>query len=255
MKPDAGSPAEVQRPPEPRAGSEGGPGAQRGVRSWVRREGRLTPAQGRALAASEGQRLLARPQDAHFDVVGHFGRRAPLTLEIGCGNGEFITHAAARRPGDDFIGLEVHRPGLGHALQQAERSALTNLVFFELDAAEHLDRLLPDDCLSRCCVFFPDPWPKKRHHKRRLLQAAFARVLWRKLRAEGRLFLATDWADYHAWMLELFEASPDWVNALGPGRDAPRPAWRPLTRFEARGRRLGHSVHDLIYLPVGKPIG
>jgi tRNA (guanine-N7-)-methyltransferase len=223
------------------------------VRSWVRREGRLTPGQGRALEGSRGRRLLdAAALALPFDPLGHFGRVAPLHLEIGCGNGEFLTTRAAANPGDHFIGLEVHRPGLGHALARAEALALDNLVLLELDAAEGLDRLLPDDSLSACYVFFPDPWPKKRHHKRRLLKPAFAHLLWRKLRGEGRLFLATDWADYHATMLEVFESTPTWCNALGPGRAAPRPLWRPETRFEGRGRRLGHRVHDLLYLPAGK---
>jgi len=229
--------------------------ARRGVRSWVRREGRLTPGQARAIEGADGHRLL-RPAaaDLPLDAARHFGQAAPLHLEIGCGTGDFLVARAEANPGDHFIGLEVHRPGLGHALHAAARLALDNLVLLELDAAEGLDRLLPDDSLTACYVFFPDPWPKKRHHKRRLLQPGFARLLWRKLRAEGRLFLATDWADYHAWMLEVFENSPDFLNALGPGRDAPRPAWRPVTRFEQRGHRLGHTVHDLLYLPVGKPV-
>jgi len=228
-------------------------GVRRGVRSWVRREGRLTPGQARALDDECAHRLLRPAPDAlPFDATRHFGRQAPLQLEIGCGNGEFLIARASANPGDHFIGLEVHRPGLGHLLREAQTLALGNLALFEMDAAAGLDGLLPDACLSACHIFFPDPWPKKRHHKRRLINPAFARLLWRKLCAEGRLFLATDWADYHTWMLEVFEQSPNWCNALGPGRDAPRPAWRPVTRFERRGLRLGHRVHDLVYLPVGK---
>lgn len=236
---------------EPGEGEGGESGARRGVRSWVRREGRLTPGQARALDSESGRRLL-EPAALPFDATRHFGRAAPLHLEIGCGNGDFLIARASANPADHFLGLEVHRPGLGHALREAQALALENLALVELDASEGLDRLLPDDSLHACYVFFPDPWPKKRHHKRRLLQPAFARLLWRKLSAEGRLFLATDWADYHAWMRELFDGSKDWCNALGPGRDAPRPAWRPVTRFEGRGHRLGHGVHDLMYLPVGK---
>lgn len=225
---------------------------ERGIRSWVRREGRLTQGQSRALTRDAGSRLIEAPATGPLAIESSFGRHGPLYLEIGCGNGEFITRMAARHPDNCYLGLEVHRPGLGYALQKAEQAGLANLRLMGLDAAESLDRLLPEGCLSGCYIFFPDPWPKKRHHKRRIIQAPFLELLQRKLARHGRIWLATDWGPYFEWMVETFESSGAWRNLAGPGRAAPRPAWRPLTRFEQRGLRLGHEVRDLVYAPLAR---
>lgn len=225
----------------------------RGIRSWVRREGRITAAQQRALAVERGSRLLVASDAGTIDPVSLGDPGLPLFLEIGCGNGEFLTQLAAQRPDARYLGLEVHRPGLGYGLQRAETLGLANCWFLDGDAAAGLNCLLPDRSLSGCFVFFPDPWPKKRHHKRRLVQAEFLTVLARKCADHARLWLATDWADYAEHMQCVLSDHPAWVNLAGPRGVAPRPAWRPLTRFEARGLRLGHRVTDLLYGRAAPP--
>ena len=219
---------------------------QRRIRSYVRREGRLTRAQARAL-----RELLPRYGIGHpgpgLEPEAIFGRRAPLTLEIGFGNGEALLSAARAHPERDYLGVEVHRPGVGRLLNGLAEAALENVRVICADAAEVVRDRLPDDCLDACWIFFPDPWPKKRHHKRRLIQPGFAHALASRLKAGGILHLATDWTDYAEHMLEVLDAEPLLVNTAGRGRCSERPEWRPETRFEARGARRGHPVHDLVY--------
>lgn len=219
---------------------------QRRIRSFVRREGRLTPAQARAL-----QELLPRYGVEHpgpaIEPRAIFGREAPLTMEIGFGNGEALLSAARAHPERDFLGIEVHRPGVGRLLNGLAETGTENVRVVCADAAEVVRDRLPEACLDACWVFFPDPWPKKRHHKRRLIQPQFASALASRLKPGGILHLATDWTDYAEHMLEVLDAEPLLVNAAGPGHYAPRPEWRPETRFETRGARRGHAVHDLIY--------
>ncbi|MDR3416281.1 MAG: tRNA (guanosine(46)-N7)-methyltransferase TrmB [Nevskia sp.] len=219
----------------------------RAVRSFVRREGRITPAQQQAL-----QHLWPRygieTTGALLDPAAAFGRTAPLVVEIGFGSGDHLLAGARARPGADFLGIEVHRPGVGRVLQQAEKDGLNNLRVICADAVEVLRDCLPPGCVDEIVIFFPDPWPKKRHHKRRLIQPDFARVLVRALRGGGRLRLATDWADYARHMLEVLGAEPGLRNVAGDGALIERPADRPLTRFEARGLRLGHAVADLEFV-------
>ena len=217
----------------------------RTIRSFVKREGRLTRAQRRAL-----DKLLPRyglAADTMIEPVAIFGHSAPLILEIGFGNGESLAAMAAQDPTSDFIGIEVHRPGIGHLLLDLERQDLVNVRVFTADAIEVLKCCIPDNILERVLLFFPDPWPKKRHHKRRIVQHEFIRQLARKLVPGGILHMATDWENYAGHMLDIMTAEPEFRNCAGKGNVSPRPAWRPVTKFERRGQRLGHGVWDLLF--------
>lgn len=219
-------------------------GARRAVRSFVRREGRLTRAQARAL---EGlwPRYGLRPE-ALQDLEQAFGRPGPVTLEIGFGSGDALVALARRHPERRYLGIEVYRPGIGRVLQRLAAEGIENVRLLEGDATELLP-WLPAGVLDEILIFFPDPWPKKRHHKRRLIQPAFVVELVRVLRPGGRLHLATDWEDYALHMLEVLERAEGLENLAGPGCFATRPASRPETRFERRGRARGHRVWDLRY--------
>jgi tRNA (guanine-N7-)-methyltransferase len=217
----------------------------RRIRSFVRREGRLTPGQQKALDELWPRYGLSAQQ--RLDAPATFGRRAPLTLEIGFGNGANLAAMAGAEPDGDFIGIEVHRPGVGRLLKTIAEHHLDNVRIFCDDAVDVLNRCIDDHSLDRILLFFPDPWPKTRHHKRRIVQPAFVGLLARKLRGGGLLHMATDWQAYAEHMLEVMEASAAFRNTAGPGRYAARPASRPVTRFEERGQRLGHGVRDLLY--------
>lgn len=219
--------------------------ATRSIRSFVRRRGRLTAAQRRALDTL-WTRFGAEPGPGLLDLDALFGRHAPRTLEIGFGDGEALAAAALAHPEMDFLGIEVHRPGIGHLLLRAEALGLTNLRVLCADAVEVFEHHLADGGLACIRIFFPDPWPKSRHHKRRLLQPPFAAQMAAKLEPGGRLHLATDWEDYAEHMLAVLEATAGLVNVAGPGRFVPS-GTRPVTRFERRGERLGHGVRDLIF--------
>jgi len=217
----------------------------RTIRSFVRREGRITRAQEQALT-----RLWPRyglEADARLDLDACFGRRAPRTLEIGFGNGETLASLANQELTTDFLGVEVHRPGIGHLLLTLERRELDNVRVISADAIQVLKTCLPDASLDRVLLFFPDPWPKKRHHKRRIVQPDFVELLARKLRTGGVLHMATDWEDYAQHMLEVMAGTASFRNRAGPGNTFPRPDYRPLTKFEQRGLRLGHGVRDLLF--------
>jgi tRNA (guanine-N7-)-methyltransferase len=181
-----------------------------------------------------------------LDLRRLFGREARLTLEIGFGNGESLLALAAARPGEDFLGVEVHRPGVGHLLLRSEALGLANLRVGCGDAVEMLDQWLGDATLDAVLLYFPDPWPKKRHHKRRIVQPPFVDLVARKLKPGGRFRLATDWQNYAEHMLEVVGACTRLENEFDAGY-APRPDSRPLTRFESRGHRLGHEVWDLSF--------
>ena len=219
---------------------------RRSIRSFVIRNGRLTGAQGEAL-----ERLLPRFGlpfvEEPLEPEAVFGRRAPLHLEIGFGNGDALVDMAGARPDVDFIGCEVHAPGVGHALIALEERGLENVRIVQHDAMEVLERMLAPAALDRVLLFFPDPWHKKRHHKRRIVQREFLDAVARALAPGGLLHCATDWADYATWMLEHIEPDTRFENVAGAGRTSPRPAWRTSTRFERRGERLGHEVADLLY--------
>jgi tRNA (guanine-N7-)-methyltransferase len=220
------------------------PDHPRAIRSFVTRGGRITTAQERAL-----QELWPRygiePGAAPLDLDAFFGRRARRVAEIGFGNGDNLLALAASRPDEDFLGIEVHRPGVGRLLLQLQERALGNVRVVCRDAVEVLERDLGGPCLDEILILFPDPWPKKRHHKRRLIQPAFVALLAERLREGGALRLATDWEPYAAEMLTTLSAQARLRNVSLEGGFIPRPAGRSPTRFERRGERLGHQVWDL----------
>ena len=218
---------------------------RRSVRSFVMRAGRITDAQRRALAElwprfglSYGPQVL--------DLTALYGREAPCTLEIGFGNGEHLAARAQAEPGRNFLGVEVHRPGIGHLLMAAAAAGLDNLRAIDHDAVEVLRDQIAPDTLDEIQILFPDPWPKTRHHKRRLIQPEFAALAASRLRTGGWLRLATDWAPYAEHMRLVLDACPLLARQHA---DAPpvAPAARAATRFEQRGLRLGHEVADLAY--------
>lgn len=226
--------------------------SHRHVRSFVVRAGRLTQAQARALEElwpRFGIELSRTPLD--LDAV--FGRVAPRMLEIGFGAGEALLAFAQAHPEIDCIGIEVHPPGVGHLLLGIERERLTNVRVIAHDAVDLLSHAIAAASIDAIHVFFPDPWPKKRHHKRRLIQPAFVESLTRVLKPRGDLRLATDWEHYALHMREVLESCPALRNVHGKNEFAPRAAERPLTRFERRGQRLGHQVWDLHYQRTDAP--
>lgn len=231
----------------PDGAQEDAPRHHRAVRSFVRRAGRLTASQSRALAEL-WPRFGVEPPAGALDLDALFGRRAPRSMEIGFGNGSNLAALAARHPERDYLGVEVHDPGVGHLLLSIERDALTNIRIARHDAVEVVTQWLPPACIDETLIFFPDPWHKKRHHKRRLVQADFLRNLARVTSPGGRLHLATDWAPYAEEMLAAGEAAPEWKNLAAGGGYAERPATRPETKFERRGLALGHEVFDLLFL-------
>jgi tRNA (guanine-N7-)-methyltransferase len=215
------------------------------VRSFVARAGRMTTAQERAWREL-WPRYGIPEADGMLDLDLLFGREAPRTLEIGFGNGESLVALAASHPGEDFLGIEVHRPGVGHLMLRAEALGLANIRVACRDAVEVLEQRIADAALDNVLLYFPDPWPKKRHHKRRLVQPVFVDLVARKLKAGGRFRLATDWQHYAEQMLAVVGACARLENEFDAGY-APRPESRPLTRFEIRGQRLGHEVWDLSF--------
>jgi tRNA (guanine-N7-)-methyltransferase len=232
----------AKSPPKPFTVEEG----HRKVRSFVLRQGRFTPAQQRAfdeLWPRYGLDYTGTPRD--FDGV--FGRRAKRVLEVGFGNGEALRFAARQDPDRDLIGIEVHAPGVGRLLNALAADEASNVRVYHHDAVEVLQHEIPDASLDEVRIYFPDPWHKKRHNKRRLVQPALAAVLVRKLAAGGRLHLATDWHDYAEQMWDVLDATPGLRNRAGPRGHVPRPPWRPQTHFETRGQKLGHGVWDLLY--------
>jgi tRNA (guanine-N7-)-methyltransferase len=217
----------------------------RRIRSFVRREGYMTRAQQAALARL-GERFVIAPQ-GEIDLDCLFGRRAPRVLEIGFGMGDALAAMARVQPDRDYLGIEVHRPGVGSLLLKLEKDAIANVRILCADAVEVLQQHLPDESFDAVHLFFPDPWPKRRHHKRRIVQAAFVDLVCRKLKPGGRFHMATDWEDYARHMLAVMTAAPRFVNLAGTGKFSTRPIERPLTKFEQRGQRLGHGVWDLLF--------
>jgi tRNA (guanine-N7-)-methyltransferase len=217
---------------------------RRPIRSFVLRAGRMGPGQARALAELGPRFVLAfEPRLADFDA--HFGRRAPRVLEIGFGMGDATAAIAQARPDTDFIGVEVHAPGVGALLKRIGEAGLANLRLIRHDAVDVLEHMVGEGSLAGIHVFFPDPWHKARHHKRRLIQPAFVRLLASRLAPGGYLHGATDWKPYAEQMLAVMAAEPALRNTHAGY--APRPAYRPLTKFENRGLGLGHGVWDLVF--------
>jgi tRNA (guanine-N7-)-methyltransferase len=214
------------------------------IRSFVLRAGRMGPGQQRALQTL-GPRYLLPLAAQPLDLDHTFGRTAPRVLEIGFGMGDATAQVAASQPGTDFIGIEVHAPGVGALLKQVGERGLTNVRIVQHDAVEVLRQMIAPAALAGVHLWFPDPWHKKRHHKRRLVQGAFVAELLTRLAPGGYLHCATDWEPYAQQMLEVLQAEPGLVNTAAGY--APRPDWRPLTKFEQRGLRLGHGVWDLVF--------
>jgi tRNA (guanine-N7-)-methyltransferase len=217
----------------------------RGIRSFVVRAGRMGPGQARALAGL-GPRFVLPYVPELADFAASFGREAPRVLEIGFGMGGATAAIAQALPAIDFIGVEVHPPGVGALLKRIGELELTNLRLIQHDAIEVLQHMIAPASLSGVQVFFPDPWHKKRHHKRRLIQPEFVALLANRLAPGGYLHCATDWQPYAQQMLEVLSADPALRNTAEGY--APRPAYRPLTKFEDRGLKLGHGVWDLIFV-------
>jgi tRNA (guanine-N7-)-methyltransferase len=217
------------------------------IRSFVLRTGRMTVAQSRALEELWPLYGIDYP-GGPLDLDAAFGRQAPKTLEIGFGDGELLVTLAAANPQRDYLGLEVHTPGVGHCLLRAAELALTNLRVIRHDAVEVIRSAIPAESLDEVLVYFADPWPKKRHHKRRIVQTAFADLVASRLRDGGTWRLATDWEPYAEWMREVLDPHPLFENAAGAVGYVPRPSARPVTKFERRGTRLGHVVRDLEYV-------
>ena len=220
----------------------------RSVRSFVTRAGRITAAQERALEVLWPKFGVDPHGPLDLDVL--FGRSAPRTAEIGFGNGENLLAMAAAHPQRDYLGIEVHRPGVGRVLLGLETQGLTNVRVICQDAVEVLERVLPPASLAEILVLFPDPWPKKRHHKRRLIQPAFVGLLAECLKPGGVVRLATDWSPYAEEMLGTLNAEARLRNLSPRGDFVARPADRAATRFERRGERLGHPVWDLAFARV-----
>ncbi|MGH8117071.1 MAG: tRNA (guanosine(46)-N7)-methyltransferase TrmB [Rhodanobacteraceae bacterium] len=226
----------------------------RGIRSFVLREGRITPAQQRAFA-EHWPRFGLDYSGTTRDLDAVFSRRAPRVLEIGFGNGEALAWSAAHDPARDYLGIEVHRPGVGRLLNALAAADLCNVRVWNHDAVEVLRDEIPRESLDELRIWFPDPWPKKRHHKRRLIQPEFAALLAARVRPGGLLHLATDWPEYALHMQEVLAAQPGWHLRKGDSGESRRPSWRIETRFERRGLERGHPVTDLLYERVPPSTG
>ena len=230
-----------ETPVQPEDGEER---QHRRIKSFVMRAGRMTEGQQRGL--EQGTPLFVLPlADAPVDFDQVFGRSAPRSLEIGFGMGHSLLEMAAASPEQDFIGVEVHTPGVGSLLKLIGEESLTNLRLLQHDAVEVLTHMIPANSLAGIHVFFPDPWHKARHNKRRLIQPPFVALLASRLKPGGYFHCATDWEEYAHQMLEVLSAEPTLVNSADGF--APRPEYRPLTKFENRGIRLGHGVWDVIF--------
>ena len=224
--------------------SDEAPAAHRAIRSFVLRQGRVSAAQRRA-----HHELLPKfgvpYQQAMLDLDAMFGRAGEKYLEIGFGMGETTAHIATAFPDRDYLAIEVHTPGVGALLKTIGAQAIHNIRVVQHDAVEVLKNMIAAESFSGAHIFFPDPWPKKRHHKRRLIQAPLVKLIASKLRSGAYLHVATDWEEYAQQILLVLNAEPTLQNTAADF--APRPDYRPLTKFEARGLRLGHGVWDIVF--------
>ncbi|TAN06204.1 MAG: tRNA (guanosine(46)-N7)-methyltransferase TrmB [Rhodanobacteraceae bacterium] len=222
------------------------PKHHRAIRSFVLREGRITPAQQRAFA-EHWARYGVDYTGTFRDLDTLFDRHAPRVLEIGFGNGEALAWAGEHDPARDYLGIEVHRPGVGRLMNALAARVARNVRLWSHDAVEVLRNEIPEAALDEVRIWFPDPWHKKRHHKRRLIQPAFVELLATRVKPGGLLHLATDWAEYALHMREVLATQAGWRLREGDSGESRRPAWRIETRFEQRGLKLGHAVTDLLY--------
>ncbi len=221
-------------------------GERRPIRSFVLRQGRMTEAQQRAFETLWPRYGLTLGE-AELNLPELFGNDRPVTLEIGFGNGEALAQQAATHPERNYLGVEVHGPGVGHLMIRLAEQQCDNVRILQCDAMELLRRHLPAGGLAAVLLFFPDPWHKTRHHKRRIVQPEFADRVHRALAPGGLLHMATDWENYACQMLRVLSEHTGFVNRAGTGAFSPRPQSRPLTKFEQRGHRLGHGVWDLLF--------
>lgn len=218
----------------------------RPIRSFVHRQKKLSKRQQLAFSALSDQNSLSTP----IDFKSLFEREACTILEIGFGMGDSLLQKALQYPENNYLGIEVHRPGIALLLTQIEKFKLKNIKLIYADATEILAHSIPKHSLDLIQIFFPDPWPKTRHHKRRLVQPKFIDLLHEKLKLNGRLHLATDWQDYAQHMLKVMESTSQWQNTTEKNQFTPRPSTRPLTKFEKRGQQLGHPIWDLIFFTL-----
>ena len=213
------------------------------IRSFVLRDGRMTAAQKDALESSwpiHGIEFSKVPLDLH----NIFARHAPKILEIGTGMGDATGQMAENHKENDYLAIEVHRPGIGSLMRQIEEKKLSNIRLISHDIVEVLKYQLPENSIDCIYIFFPDPWPKKKHHKRRLINSSLLSLIKPILKKHGRLFIATDWENYAEHIIELIACEPGIINLAGKNQYAPRPRWRPMTKFEKRGLNKGHQVFD-----------
>lgn len=221
-------------------------GLQKPIRSFVERQGRISPGNKPLIAALWPKYSI--PLSANkLDMKQTFGREAPVILEIGFGDGRSLLSLAQKHPEKDFIGIEVYKTGIAKVLLGIQQQQINNIRVFCADAIEVLTHCIPEQCLEQVQLFFPDPWPKARHHKRRIVQPSFVQLVARKLQHNGSLHMATDWEDYAMHMRQVLEAEAGWINAAGKGNFIARPESRILTKFEQRGQRLGYATWDLLY--------
>lgn len=218
----------------------------RPIRSFVHRQKKLSQRQQLAFSALSDQNNLLTP----IDFKRLFERQACIILEIGFGMGNSLLEQALRHPENNYLGIEVHRPGIALLLIQIEKFKLKNIKVIYADATEILAHSIPNYSLDVVQIFFPDPWPKTRHHKRRLVQAKFIELLHEKLKLNGKLHLATDWQNYAQHMLKIMENTPQWQNTAEKNQFTPRPPTRPMTKFEKRGQQLGHAIWDLVFITL-----
>ena len=219
---------------------------KRTIRSFVLRAGRMTEAQDKAYQTLWNEYGLVC-QHQQLDLRETFGRDAPVVFEVGFGMGDSLLSQALNEPDRDFVGVEVHKPGVGRLMNEAKKAGITNLRVVCEDAVEVLSDGVGPQSLEGVQIYFPDPWHKKRHHKRRLVQLKLINLLSHRVRLGGFCHLATDWAPYAEWMVEMFSQTAAWHNTSENGDFVPRPVRRPITKFETRGERLGHKVFDLVY--------
>ena len=224
----------------------------RHIRSYVRREGRITDGQQQALEKHWGKYGIDF-NETRLDLDVIFNRPAPKILDIGSGMGDTTIALAQQHPENDYLAVEVHRPGVGSLLRQVELNNLRNIRVSNHDVVEVLQYQVPENSLDSVYIFFPDPWPKKRHHKRRLVNSPFLQLLGERLKGNARIFIATDWADYAGQVLQVFRQSPGYFNLAGEGRTSPRPRWLPRTRFEQRGHNHHHSIWNFIFARRADP--
>ncbi|KAA0443644.1 MAG: tRNA (guanosine(46)-N7)-methyltransferase TrmB [Candidatus Thioglobus sp.] len=220
----------------------------RKIQSFVRRSGRLTPSQQKGLTQLWADYALEPQVDFLLDFSAIFSNENAVVLEIGFGNGDTLVQMAAQNPQLNYVGIEVYEAGIGRLISNAHKQGLGNLKVLKGDAIEFLNANIKNHCLSKVQLFFPDPWHKKKHHKRRIVSHDFLDLLSAKLTAGGELHLATDWQDYAEQMLQMLEENKHFKNIQNAHTYSPRPDFRPLSKFEKRGQRLGHKIWDLIFI-------